>query len=144
MITQPVSPACDSATPAVARPFSTTARRPGRAHRIAFIDLWRRLALVALVTWSLPAFAATVIIDVRTPAEYATGHLDNAINIEYQLIGQQIASAGVTKNDQVILYCRSGRRSAIALETLRSLGFQSVSDYGTIDAARQRLAGPRS
>jgi phage shock protein E len=143
MITQPASPARDNATHAVAKPLSTAARRPAPAHRIAFTDMWRRLALIALVAWSLPAFAATVIIDVRTPAEYATGHIDSAINIEYQLIGQQIASAGVTKDDQVILYCRSGRRSGIALETLRNLGFRGVVDYGTIEDARQKLASRR-
>lgn len=96
------------------------------------------ITLLALVAW--PVYAATVLIDVRTPGEFASGHLPGALNIEYQLIGQQIAAAGVKKDDEVILYCRSGRRSGIALQTLRSMGFSKVEDYGPIDAAQQRLA----
>jgi phage shock protein E len=98
---------------------------------------------VAAMCVALPVAGATFLIDVRTPAEFASGHLPGAINIDHESIGQRIAAAGVTKNDEVILYCRSGRRSGIALQTLRGMGFSKVEDYGTIEAAQQRLARER-
>ncbi|EKG21734.1 Rhodanese-like protein [Macrophomina phaseolina MS6] len=79
------------------------------------------------------------LIDVRTPAEFATGFLDGAINIEYQDIGQLAVRPGVSKQDDITLYCRSGRRSAIALESLKSLGFGRVRDIGSYEAAQETL-----
>jgi rhodanese-related sulfurtransferase len=79
----------------------------------------------------------TLLVDVRTPEEYATGFLGSAINIEYQDIAQLADRA--SKTDQVTLYCRSGRRSGIALETLKSLGFAHVRDIGGLEEAREAL-----
>lgn len=88
------------------------------------------------------------LVDVRTPAEFATGALANdlysAINIEYQLINQlpQYYSAlgiNVEKADHITLYCRSGRRSNIALQTLQGLGYGSVRDIGGLEEARALL-----
>ena len=50
-----------------------------------------------------------------------------------------IGEAKVNKDDTVILYCRSGRRSGIAQETLQRLGYTRVENYGSLDAARQKL-----
>ena len=87
----------------------------------------------------LPVFAKTVLIDVRTSAEYAQEHLDGALNIDYTVIGRDITSAGVDKDDTVILYCRTGNRSGIALQTLKAMGFSRVENYGGISEARKRL-----
>ena len=82
----------------------------------------RRILFPALLALScLGASAKTVLIDVRTADEFAAGHLDGALNIDHQVIAQRIGMAGVAKDDEVILYCRSGRRSAVSL-TPRSLG----------------------
>ncbi|PSN63915.1 hypothetical protein BS50DRAFT_637250 [Corynespora cassiicola Philippines] len=89
-----------------------------------------------------------ILIDVRTPAEFATGALSNdlykAVNIEYQLIDQlpQVyAALGVDVNeaDNITLYCRSGRRSNIALQELKQLGYQNVRDIGGFEEARATL-----
>lgn len=85
------------------------------------------------------AFAKTVLIDVRTPEEFAAGHIDGALNIDYQVIGQRIGMAGVAKDDEVILYCRSGRRSGVALETLKGMGYQKLQNYGGMDDARKKI-----
>ncbi|MBK9218112.1 MAG: rhodanese-like domain-containing protein [Uliginosibacterium sp.] len=86
----------------------------------------KRILLPALLALScLGANAKTVVIDVRTADEFAAGHLDGALNIDHQVIAQRIGMAGVAKDDEVILYCRSGRRSAIAAETLKGMGFQA-------------------
>jgi phage shock protein E len=101
-----------------------------------------------VTTWLLSLFCTTgvfakdVVIDVRTPQEYAAGHVDGAINIEYGAIAQQISKAGVTKEDKVILYCQTGRRSGVALNTLKDLGFSKAENAGGIDQARKLLQKP--
>ena len=55
-------------------------------------------------------------------------------------IAQEIAKAGVGKDDTVLLYCQSGRRSGIALDTLKGLGFSKAENVGGIEQARKTLA----
>jgi phage shock protein E len=98
------------------------------------------IASIALALMTLSAQAKDVIIDVRTPQEFAAGHVEGAINIEHGNIAQQIAKAGVTKDDTVLLYCQSGRRSGIALDTLKGLGFSKAENVGGIEQARKTLA----
>lgn len=85
------------------------------------------------------AFAKDVVIDVRTPQEFQSGHIEGALNIPHDVIGQEIAKAKVNKDDHVILYCRSGRRSGVALSTLKGLGFSNIENYGGFDEAQKRL-----
>jgi rhodanese-related sulfurtransferase len=92
-----------------------------------------------LAAAALSALAKDVIIDVRTPAEFATGHVEGAINIEYGNIATEIGKAGVGKDDKVALYCQSGRRSGIALDTLKGLGFSKAENVGGIEQARKVL-----
>ncbi|WP_138513068.1 rhodanese-like domain-containing protein [Rhodoferax bucti] len=89
---------------------------------------------------ALSAQAKDVIIDVRSPQEFAAGHVEGAINIEHTAIAQEIAKAGVTKDDKVMLYCQSGRRSGMALDTLKGLGFSKAENVGGIEQARKTLA----
>ena len=70
-----------------------------------------------------------VLIDVRTPEEYAQGAIEGAVNIDYfnqQDFIKQISS--LNKNTPVYLYCRSGNRSMKAARQLVSLGFEKVYD----------------
>ncbi len=66
------------------------------------------------------------IIDVRTPGEFAEGHLFNAMNYNWNgdSFDQQIA--GLDKSKPVLVYCRSGSRSAAAATHMRELGFKEV------------------
>jgi rhodanese-related sulfurtransferase len=61
------------------------------------------------------------LIDVRTEGEYATGHLPGAKLIPVQEIGDRVAE--IDKHKPVLLYCRTGHRSAIALRILEDSGF---------------------
>ena len=74
-------------------------------------------------------------IDVRTPAEYASGHVEGALNIEFQLIADKIAGVTENKSADIRLYCRSGRRSGVAKESLAKLGYSNVSNEGGYAAA---------
>ena len=85
------------------------------------------------------AFAKDVVIDVRTPQEFQSGHIEGALNIPHDTIGQDISKVKVSKDDHVILYCRSGRRSGLALGTHKGLGFSYVENYGGFEEAQKRL-----
>jgi phage shock protein E len=70
--------------------------------------------------------SGTVVVDVRTPAEYSAGHVDGAINIDVEsgTFGSEIAA--LPKDTTYAVYCRSGRRSAIAADEMSKAGFTSI------------------
>jgi rhodanese-related sulfurtransferase len=70
-----------------------------------------------------------VIIDVRTPAEYAAGHLKNSTNIPLNTLGAQLAK--LKKDRAIITCCASGMRSASARTMLKSNGFEQVHNGGS-------------
>ena len=70
-----------------------------------------------------------VIIDVREPAEFATGHVNGAVNVPpSQLLAGSKLLKGVSKDTEIILYCRSGNRSNVAKNILNQLGFTNVTN----------------
>ena len=71
-----------------------------------------------------------VIIDVRTPAEYAAGHIAGAQNIDVEAADFASKIASLDKEAPYLLYCRSGRRSAIAAEEMAKAGFTDIVDGG--------------
>ncbi len=73
-----------------------------------------------------------VLIDVRTIAEYSSGHLDDAINIPVEVIADQIESKVSDKDTKIVVYCRSGNRSATAGQTLIDMGYTNVYDLGAM------------
>jgi phage shock protein E len=83
---------------------------------------------------------APILIDVRTPEEFASGAIPGAINIPYDLLADKLPTTD--RNAEVVVYCRSGRRSAIARRTLEALGFTRVLDFGGIDRWRGELVLP--
>jgi rhodanese-related sulfurtransferase len=67
-----------------------------------------------------------IILDVRTPQEYQEGYISNAINIPVQILGQQLDKLNNFKDKKILVYCRSGHRSAIASQILDRAGFKNV------------------
>ena len=70
-----------------------------------------------------------IVIDVRTKEEYDTGHVKDSLNIPYDEIEESI---DLDKSKPILVYCRSGKRSSIAYQTLTSLGYE-VFDLGAYD-----------
>jgi len=70
------------------------------------------------------------LVDTRTPQEYVDGHIPTAIQIDYRDIGSSPPTDD--KDALIILYCRSGNRSNVAAQTLASLGYTQVLDWGGI------------
>lgn len=74
---------------------------------------------------------SALILDVRTLAEFEAGHLPGALLLPFDKITAATASALLKdKTKPVIVYCRSGRRSAVAVETLKDLGYTKLFDLG--------------
>lgn len=73
-----------------------------------------------------------VLIDVRTPEEYAASHIPGAILIPNETIGDSKPEVLSHLSDSLLVYCRSGRRSKEAAEKLTRLGYTAVYDFGGI------------
>jgi rhodanese-related sulfurtransferase len=73
-----------------------------------------------------------VILDVRRPDEYAEGHIPGAINVPNESIGDTKISELPYKNQLILVYCRSGRRSKEAAEKLVKLGYTNIVEFGGI------------
>lgn len=72
------------------------------------------------------------VVDVRTPAEYQAGHVPGAVNIPYDELEKRHAELG-PPSTPLVLYCHSGRRSGIAVRTLREKGFDRLYDLKAYD-----------
>ena len=101
-------------------------------HRWCFHLVTACLALVISTT----AMADDPIwIDVRSAEEFSGSHVERAINIPYDQIAEGISSVTSDKNALIYVYCRSGRRSGIAKNTLEELGYTEVINVGGLDDA---------
>lgn len=79
-----------------------------------------------------------LLVDVRTPEEFATGHIAGALNIPLDSLQTRLAE--IPSDQPVVVYCRSGNRSAFAVNILKQAGYTEVYDLGgIIDWARQGL-----
>lgn len=98
----------------------------------------KTLLVVLLLLCGPTALAQSLWIDVRTAEEYRAGHLEGAVHIPFDEIEQKITAIGADKTQDIQLYCRSGRRSGIALETLRSMGYNNVTNAGAYEQLKQK------
>ena len=83
------------------------------------------------------------IIDIRTPQEYASGHLKGAVSINYydRNFAENIEKAGLDKLRPVYIYCRSGHRSSNAIPIFKKLGFKHIINlaYGINEWKKLKL-----
>lgn len=87
-------------------------------------------------TLDAPAFAelvatpGVVVLDVRTPAEFAAGHLRDAVNVDIEGADFAARLAGLDKQVTYAVYCRSGNRSQVALDAMAQAGFADAHHLG--------------
>ncbi len=94
------------------------------------------------------AIAATeagkrVFVDVRTPEEYATGHLAEAVNIPLKELGQRWRELKAYEGRQIVLYCRAGVRAGAALEIATAHGIANAVNGGGYESLRKLLESVR-
>ena len=87
------------------------------------------------------ADAGALIVDVRTPAEYASGHIDGALNLPLGQLSQKLGKLGKKKRP-LLVYCRSGNRSSSAVALLRDAGFARVLDLKNMGHWRKLQTAP--
>lgn len=75
-----------------------------------------------------------IIIDVRNPDEYAAGHIAGAVNIPVEAADFGARVAELDRQGSYLVYCRSGRRSALASDLMAEAGFTDVVDSGGLAA----------
>ena len=84
--------------------------------------------------------AQGIWIDVRSPSEFADGHVAGAVNIPVERLTQQIANISTDKTAPINLYCRSGRRAESAYNKLLEMGYQNVVNHGGFDELKNTYA----
>lgn len=76
-----------------------------------------------------------LIVDVRTPEEFRAGHITGALNVQHDTVDSAWSTTGADRDDEVILYCGTGRRAGLAQQTLESMGWYHTRVLtGGIDA----------
>ena len=73
-----------------------------------------------------------IILDVRTQEEYNQGHIPGAIVISHEEIAEKAEDVLTDKDQLILVYCRSGRRSKLAAEALVELGYTNIKEFGGI------------
>jgi len=129
---------------------STTASPRRRRARVAALSVAAMVAFAPLAAaCSSESTAATavvtddtVLIDVRTPAEFATGHLEGAVNIDVQAPDFDARVAELDPNGTYLVYCRSGNRSGQAIDRMQAMGFTELTNIGSVAEANAATGVP--
>ncbi|WP_231512478.1 rhodanese-like domain-containing protein [Paucibacter sp. KBW04] len=88
------------------------------------------------------ADANTLVIDVRSPGEYASGHVDGALNVPLDRIEADLPALAPDKGQAILLCCASGMRSGMALRALQAMGYQAAVNGGAAGALALQLQRP--
>lgn len=81
----------------------------------------------------MDADSSVIVLDVRTEEEYNQGHIEGSILIPNTEINKRASEELPDKDASILIYCRSGNRSAIAAKKLVNLGYTNVYDFGGIN-----------
>jgi phage shock protein E len=85
---------------------------------------------------------AALVIDVRTEQEWKEGHLEGAVLIPHDRIEQGISGVAPDRKGRIYLYCRSGRRTGLAYDALKQIGYEDLVNLGTMENASRELNLP--
>jgi rhodanese-related sulfurtransferase len=113
------SPLMAQAQQAAPPAAAAAAAQAAKATQVALVSQDALLAMQARKDASL------LLLDVRTPDEYAAGHVPGAVNIPYDKVATHLAE--IPKDDEVVLYCHSGRRAGLAAEVLAANGYTRLA-----------------
>ena len=89
-----------------------------------------------------PVESAPLVIDVRSPGEFAMGHVQGAINLPLDRFAQEIERVAPDRSAAVVLYCASGARSGMACNLLQQLGYQNITNGCNAGVVSQELNRP--
>jgi phage shock protein E len=97
------------------------------------------LGVLFSLGFSVSAMGETFLIDVRTPEEFAIEHISGALNVEYQNVASWAEKNNVKTDDDIYVYCRSGKRAETAKLSLNEKGYTKVTNLGGIEDVKASL-----
>lgn len=86
-------------------------------------------------TEAIDTASVTAVIDVRTVEEFNAGHLEGALNIPVEIGDFAGTISELDPEGNYLVYCRTGRRSGLAIEQMTQLGFKNLSNLGSLENA---------
>ncbi|MCW5555447.1 MAG: rhodanese-like domain-containing protein [Verrucomicrobiae bacterium] len=107
---------------------------------LAFLAL-RRAAFVSAEAARQHLQAGAPVIDVRSPEEFNSGHVVNAVNIPLGRLDEGVLKLAPNKHQVLLVHCLSGGRSAMAKQQLKQLGYSNVYNLGSLARAKAIVAG---
>jgi phage shock protein E len=115
---------------------------PARSFSMNVMAFVHTVALILFLV-SAGSWASDITwIDVRSAEEFAEGHVATALNIPHEQIDVAIVELKLQPDDVIYLYCRSGRRSGIAKDSLEAMGYTQVTNIGSLATALQLAEEP--
>jgi phage shock protein E len=106
---------------------------------VSFIFL-KRMALVPAETARKHLVAGALVIDVRSPEEFRSGHVPSALNIPLGQLRERLPHHVKEPQQPLLLHCLGGGRSAIAQQQLKRMGYTNVFNLGSLARARHLYA----
>jgi phage shock protein E len=103
---------------------------------VAFF-VWKRLSLVSAQAARKQLAEGALVIDVRSPEEFRSGHVPNAVNIPLGELRESLPRRVKDKSQVLLLHCLSGGRSGIAKQQIKGMRYQNVFNLGSYGRARQ-------
>ena len=111
------------------------------AMAIAVIFVPRLIGWISAKDAQVYLKSGALVIDVRTPGEFDSGHLPNAVNYPLDEIGNTLPRHVKDKNQVLLLHCHSGMRSGLAKKRLRALGYANAFNLGSYGRAAKIVSG---
>ena len=96
----------------------------------AILAIGATVGLSACASQHIDMSQVTAVIDVRSAQEFATGHLEGAVNIDVESSSFASEIGKLDTNGHYVLYCRSGHRAGIALDQMKAAGFNDLINAG--------------
>ena len=93
------------------------------------------LGLAGCATEKVDMATVAAVIDVRTPGEFTSGHLEGALNFDIQGMSFADEIATLDPDATYLVYCRSGSRAAAAVDAMNSIGIDNVTNLGSVNDA---------
>lgn len=107
---------------------------------IAFLGL-RSAAFISAETARQHLQAGALVIDVRSPEEFSSGHIANVVNIPLDELPNRVPKMAPDKQQVLLVHCLSGGRSAVAKQRLKRLGYSNVYNLGSLARAKAIVVG---
>jgi rhodanese-related sulfurtransferase len=98
---------------------------------LAAVMIFKRMGQVSSADAKRMVQEGAKLVDVRSAAEFGSGHIPGAVNVPVNELGAKLKSLG-PKDKPVIVYCASGTRSAMARSVLKAQGFEKVFNLGSM------------